>query len=154
THGFFPRLRLFRQPKNFWARLIRRSRALSFAAFACFSRSWRMAQMSLPVRAASRLASSVISFSPRSGALVTLRSRYGSAVALESATFILRTCPWEASGRRDEYNLSHARREGGQAMPVHDWTRVEAGIFHAFHHDWITDLARALNQGILPEDYY
>jgi len=39
-------------------------------------------------------------------------------------------------------------------MPIHDWTRVEAGIFHAFHHDWITDLARALNAGILPEDYY
>jgi hypothetical protein len=39
-------------------------------------------------------------------------------------------------------------------MPVHDWTRVDAGIFHAFHHDWITDLARALNQGILPADYY
>ena len=39
-------------------------------------------------------------------------------------------------------------------MPVHDWTRVDAGIFHAFHHDWITDLARALNAGILPEDYY
>lgn len=39
-------------------------------------------------------------------------------------------------------------------MPMHDWTRVEAGIFHAFHHDWITELARALNGGLLPEDYY
>src|SRR3954453_5773518 len=39
-------------------------------------------------------------------------------------------------------------------MPVHDWTLVDAGIFHAFHHDWITDIARVLNQGILPEDYY
>jgi hypothetical protein len=39
-------------------------------------------------------------------------------------------------------------------MPVHDWTRVEAGIFHAFHHDWITELARALNRGVLPADYY
>jgi hypothetical protein len=39
-------------------------------------------------------------------------------------------------------------------MPVHDWTRVEAGIFHAFHHDWITDIARALNAGTLPADYY
>jgi hypothetical protein len=39
-------------------------------------------------------------------------------------------------------------------MPIHDWTRVEAGIFHAFHHDWTTDLARALNQGILPDAYY
>src|SRR5437868_3611646 len=39
-------------------------------------------------------------------------------------------------------------------MAVHDWTRVDAGIFHAFHHDWITELSRALNQGILPPDYY
>jgi hypothetical protein len=40
------------------------------------------------------------------------------------------------------------------AMPMHDWTRVGAGIIHAFHHDWITDLARALNGGLLPDDYY
>lgn len=39
-------------------------------------------------------------------------------------------------------------------MPVHDWTRVDAGIFHAFHHDWITDIARALNGGLLPSEYY
>lgn len=39
-------------------------------------------------------------------------------------------------------------------MPIHDWTRVDAGIFHAFHHDWITEIARALNQGLLPADYY
>lgn len=39
-------------------------------------------------------------------------------------------------------------------MPIHDWTRVDAGIFHAFHHDWITDIARALNRGLLPRDYY
>ena len=29
-------------------------------------------------------------------------------------------------------------------MPVHDWTRVEAGIFHHFHHAWIVDKAAAL----------
>src|SRR5258707_15533745 len=39
-------------------------------------------------------------------------------------------------------------------MPVHDWTRVPAGIFNAFHHDWITEIARALNRGLLPADYY
>jgi hypothetical protein len=22
-------------------------------------------------------------------------------------------------------------------MPIHDWTRVDAGIFHDFHHAWI-----------------
>ena len=39
-------------------------------------------------------------------------------------------------------------------MPVHDWTRVEAGIFHAFHHGWIEELKRSLNTGILPAEYY
>ncbi len=39
-------------------------------------------------------------------------------------------------------------------MPIHDWTRVEAGIFHHFHHAWIEEIARALNRGLLPEDYY
>jgi hypothetical protein len=39
-------------------------------------------------------------------------------------------------------------------MPIHDWTRVDAGIFHAFHHDWITEIARALNRGLLPTAYY
>jgi hypothetical protein len=39
-------------------------------------------------------------------------------------------------------------------MPIHDWTRVEAGIFHAFHHGWIEEIACALNRGRLPDDYY
>ena len=38
-------------------------------------------------------------------------------------------------------------------MPIHDWTRVPAGIFHHFHHDWITEIARALNGGLLPDAY-
>jgi hypothetical protein len=39
-------------------------------------------------------------------------------------------------------------------MPIHDWTRVDAGLFHAFHQDWIGVLARALNSGVLPPDYF
>lgn len=39
-------------------------------------------------------------------------------------------------------------------MPIHDWTRVEAGIFHDFHHSWIEEIKRALNGGRLPDDYY
>ena len=39
-------------------------------------------------------------------------------------------------------------------MPMHDWTRVEAGIFHAFHHEWISEISRALNRGLLPGNYY
>jgi hypothetical protein len=38
-------------------------------------------------------------------------------------------------------------------MPVHDWSRVEAGIFHDFHHAWIEEIKRALNR-ILPAEYY
>src|ERR687884_439463 len=32
------------------------------------------------------------------------------------------------------------------AMPVHDWTRVDAGIFHHFHHAWIAEISSALNR--------
>ena len=39
-------------------------------------------------------------------------------------------------------------------MPMHDWTRVDAGIYHAFHHEWISEISRALNRGLLPEDMY
>jgi hypothetical protein len=39
-------------------------------------------------------------------------------------------------------------------MPIHDWTRVEAGIFHDFHHEWISTIRRALNDGLLPPEYY
>lgn len=39
-------------------------------------------------------------------------------------------------------------------MPVHDWTRVEAGIFHAFHVAWVPELSKALNGGLLPDGYY
>jgi hypothetical protein len=39
-------------------------------------------------------------------------------------------------------------------MPIHDWTRVEAGIFHAFHQQWIIAISNVLNDGLLPGDYY
>lgn len=39
-------------------------------------------------------------------------------------------------------------------MPVHDWKRVDAGLFHAFHQGWITYLTDALNDGCLPEGYF
>jgi hypothetical protein len=39
-------------------------------------------------------------------------------------------------------------------MPVHDWTRVEAGIFHDFHTVWIAEIRNALNRGLLPPGYY
>lgn len=39
-------------------------------------------------------------------------------------------------------------------MAIHDWTRVNAGIFHAFHTRWITGICDALNSGILGPDFY
>src|SRR5262245_44188502 len=39
-------------------------------------------------------------------------------------------------------------------MPIHDWTRVGAGIFHDFHHSWIGTVSKALNTAALPPDYY
>jgi hypothetical protein len=39
-------------------------------------------------------------------------------------------------------------------MPMHDWTKVPDGIFHAFHHEWISEISRALNAKILPPNLY
>src|SRR5713101_3508198 len=39
-------------------------------------------------------------------------------------------------------------------MPMHDWTKVPHGIYHAFHHGWINEIGRVLNQELLPRDYY
>src|SRR4051794_39558080 len=44
--------------------------------------------------------------------------------------------------------------EEEQPMPVHDWTRVEAGVFHDFHNCWLADLRNRLNGSILPEGHY
>lgn len=35
-------------------------------------------------------------------------------------------------------------------MPIHDWTRVPAGLFHHFHQDWSIEIAREPNRGLLP----
>jgi hypothetical protein len=39
-------------------------------------------------------------------------------------------------------------------MPVHDWTRVDAGLFHDFHQGWTVALRNALNAGGLPPEYF
>jgi Protein of unknown function (DUF4058) len=39
-------------------------------------------------------------------------------------------------------------------VPIHDWTRVDAGLFHAFHQSWVVKLCDALNRGLLPPDYF
>lgn len=67
--------------------------------------------------------------------------------------------PQRLSGRKElsiEYNGSVEEFcvLRGITMPVHDWTRVPAGVFHHFHHCWIDENARALNRGLQGSDYY
>src|SRR5437016_11440366 len=38
-------------------------------------------------------------------------------------------------------------------MPIHDWTRVDVGLFHDFHQDWTIELRRCLNAGRLPAGF-
>ncbi len=39
-------------------------------------------------------------------------------------------------------------------MPIHDWTRLDAGDFHDFHQCWVVEIRNALNRGLLPPDYF
>lgn len=39
-------------------------------------------------------------------------------------------------------------------MPIHDWAQVDAGIFHHFHTQWLSELSNALNGGLLPGTFY
>jgi hypothetical protein len=39
-------------------------------------------------------------------------------------------------------------------MPIHDWTRVPAGLFHEFHQSWSVRIKDALNEGLLPQGFY
>jgi len=39
-------------------------------------------------------------------------------------------------------------------MPIHDWSRVDAGVFHAFHQRWIVAVFERLNEGLLPRGFY
>lgn len=36
-------------------------------------------------------------------------------------------------------------------MPLHDWSRIPAGLFHHFHQHWSIEIAAALNRGRLPD---
>ena len=38
-------------------------------------------------------------------------------------------------------------------MPIHDWSRVDANLFHDFHQSWTVELCRQLNAGLLPPGY-
>lgn len=38
-------------------------------------------------------------------------------------------------------------------MPMHDWTRVDAGVWHDFHGLWLYAIRHVLNHGVLPPGY-
>jgi len=38
-------------------------------------------------------------------------------------------------------------------MPVHDWNRVDANLFHHFHQRWTISICDALNEGLLPPGF-
>jgi hypothetical protein len=38
-------------------------------------------------------------------------------------------------------------------MPIHDWARVDANLFHDFHQTWSITIRNALNGGLLPKGY-
>ena len=39
-------------------------------------------------------------------------------------------------------------------MPIHDWSRVDPGLFHDFHQAWVNELRNALNGGGLPPGFF
>ena len=38
-------------------------------------------------------------------------------------------------------------------MPIHDWSRVDANVYHDFHQTWSVCIRNALNSGLLPPGY-
>ncbi len=38
-------------------------------------------------------------------------------------------------------------------MPVHDWSQVDASVYHHFHQRWTIAICDALNSGLLPRGY-
>jgi hypothetical protein len=39
-------------------------------------------------------------------------------------------------------------------MPIHDWSRVDHGVFHDFHQAWTIEIRNALNGGGLPPEFF
>jgi hypothetical protein len=39
-------------------------------------------------------------------------------------------------------------------VPIHDWTRVDAGTFHDFQQGWTIEIRNRLNSGMLPDGYF
>ena len=39
-------------------------------------------------------------------------------------------------------------------MPIHNWSRVDAGLFHDFHQAWTIEIRNSLNTGVLPPGFF
>ena len=39
-------------------------------------------------------------------------------------------------------------------MPIHDWSRVDPGVFHDFHQAWTIEICNVLNAGGLPPGFF
>jgi hypothetical protein len=39
-------------------------------------------------------------------------------------------------------------------MPIHDWSRLDPGVFHDFHLIWVAEIRNLLNAEILPRPFY
>jgi hypothetical protein len=39
-------------------------------------------------------------------------------------------------------------------MPIHDWTRVDAGMCQDFHQGWTIEIRNTLNSGVRPDGYF
>ena len=39
-------------------------------------------------------------------------------------------------------------------MPIHNWKKTDARLFHHFHQSWSVNLAEGLNAGVLPDGLY
>ncbi len=39
-------------------------------------------------------------------------------------------------------------------MPIHDWSRIDHGLFHDFHQAWTIEIRNALNGGVLPSGFF
>src|SRR5438105_328181 len=74
----------------------------------------------------------------------------------QSSGFDLKASRSKQASERAIDGLREAMWQGyiSSNMPAHDWTRVTAGTFHAFHLAWIAEIQRSLNGGLLPEGYY
>src|SRR4029079_12655852 len=58
---------------------------------------------------------------------------------------------YDRGGALDSCSYARSR---GTLMPIHDWTRVDAGIFHHFRQHWIVETTHVLNERLLPSRYY